>query len=179
MKRRRVHVLFGVIAMGFGLVAAHQGWRLVHAGRINAAIASAGVTGLDSAVPEARFARATVLSASGDFEAAAKGYKELVQGPRADLKRAALFNLGNLHMREALKNDVDGTGTALPLIELAKQNYRDLLREDPGDWDARYNLERALLLAQEAEEHGSGVYNVPQWERRVAPRAQGFNVELP
>ena len=40
----------------------------------------------------------------------------------------------------------------LPLVELAKQSYRDLLRETPGDWDARYNLERALYLAPESEE---------------------------
>jgi hypothetical protein len=30
------------------------------------------------------------------------------------------------------------------LVELAKQRYRDLLRAEPQDWDARYNLERAL-----------------------------------
>ncbi len=37
----------------------------------------------------------------------------------------------------------------LPMVELAKQRYRDLLRDTPGDWDARYNLERALRLAPE------------------------------
>jgi mxaK protein len=168
-----------LIAITLSLLAAYQECRLVHAERINAAIASAGGVDLDSEVPEARFAHAIALSASGDFEAAAKAYKELVQGRRADLKQAALFNLGNLHMREALKNGVDGTSAALPFIELAKQNYRDLLRDDPQDWDARYNLERALWLAPEADEQDSGENNVPQWERRVAPRAQGFNVELP
>jgi mxaK protein len=179
MKRRRVHLLFGLMVTTLGVLAACHGWQLVHAGRINAAITNAGVAGLDSAVPEARFARASALSGSGDFEAAAKAYKELVQGDRADLKQAALFNLGNLHMREALKNGGAGTGAALPLLELAKQNYRDLLRDDPQAWDARYNLERALWLAPEGDDQDSAENNVPQWERRVAPRAQGFNVELP
>ena len=41
---------------------------------------------------------------------------------------------------------------AQALVELAKQRYRDLLRADPGDWDARYNLERALWLAPEAQD---------------------------
>jgi mxaK protein len=39
----------------------------------------------------------------------------------------------------------------LPLVELAKQNYRDLLRDDPNQWDARYNLESALRLAPDTD----------------------------
>lgn len=179
MTRRRVHLLFGVTALGLALLAAYNGWRLEHANRVNDAIASASTTGLDTAVPEARFAHANALSMAGNFEDAAKAYKALIQGDRADIRLAALFNLGNLHMREALKNGADGTGNSLPLIELAKQNYRDLLRDNPSDWDARYNLERALWLAPEVEEQADEDNNVPEWERRVAPRVQGFGVELP
>jgi len=179
MTRRRAHLLFGATALGFGLLAAYQGWRFEHAERINEAIASASTTGLDAAVPEARFARANALSKAGNFEEAAKAYKVLIQGDRADLKLAALFNLGNLHMREALKNGADGVVNLLPLIELAKQNYRDLLRDNPSDWDARYNLERALWLAPEIDDRAGEDNNVPEWERRVAPRLQGFNLELP
>ena len=179
MTRRRVHLLFGAAALGFALLAVYQGWRLEHADRVNEAIVIASTTGLDAALPEARFANANALSKAGNFEEAAKAYKALIQGDRADLKLAALFNLGNLHMREALKNGADGTGTSLPLIELAKQNYRDLLRDDPSNWDARYNLERALWLAPEVDEQAGEENNVPEWERRVAPRVQGFSFELP
>ena len=179
MTRRRAHLLFGVAALGFGLLAAYQGWRLEHAERVNEAIASASTTGLDAAVPEARFAQANVLSRAGNFEEAAKAYKALIQGDRADLKLAALFNLGNLHLREALRNGADDVVNSLPLVELAKQNYRDLLRDDPADWDARYNLERALWLAPEVDDPAGEDNNVPEWERRVAPRLQGFNLELP
>ena len=38
---------------------------------------------------------------------------------------------------------------ARPLLELAKATYREALRLDPGRWDARYNLERALRAAPE------------------------------
>ena len=131
-------------------------------------------------MPEARFAHANALSKAGNFEEAAKAYKALIQGARADIRLAALFNLGNLHMREALKNGPDRVAReSLPLIELAKQNYRDLLRDNPSDWDARYNLERALWLAPEVDEQAGEDNNVPEWERRVTPRVQGFNVELP
>ena len=50
-------------------------------------------------MPEAVFARAIASATAGDYEAAVKTYKTLIQNDRADLRRAALYNLGNLHMR--------------------------------------------------------------------------------
>jgi len=49
-----------------------------------------------------------------------------------------------------------GPVRSLPLLEQAKQRYRQLLRVSPGDWDARYNLERALWFAPEASEGADG-----------------------
>ena len=68
---------------------------------------------------------------------------------------------------------------SLPLIELAKQSYRDLLREDPGDWDARYNLERALWLAPEVAEEGTDQNRPSEWQRRVVRALPDFKLELP
>ncbi len=178
MTRRRVHVLFGAVALAFGVAAGWQGYRLDRANAVNDAIAgAANAATLDPAVPEAAFARAGLLAKAGQFEDAAKAYKVLIQESRPDLKHAALYNLGNLHMREAAK--FTGSSSALPLLELAKQNYRDLLREDPDDWDARYNLERALWLSPELDQEVEGGGNAPEFERRVAPQAQGFRIELP
>lgn len=177
MTRRRIHAAFGLLALAFAMAAAWQGWRLQQALHLNAAIAAADAAALDAPLAEVRFARALALARAGDAEGAAKAYKALIQEERPDIRRAALFNLGNLRMREAL--DLGGGSTTLPLIELAKQSYRDLLREDPGDWDARYNLERALWLAPELDPPVGEEENVPTWERRVAPRAQGFRIELP
>jgi len=180
MTRRRVHLLFGAIALGFGLFAAYQGWRLENAEYINAAIANASLADLGGNLPQARFARAVVLCKAGKCEEAAKSYKQLIQEDQADMKRDSLFNLGNLRLREALKNGAEDVVNSLPLVELAKQNYRDLLRDDPMNWDARYNLERALWLAPELDgPDDEGSSNIPEFERRVAPRAQGFSVELP
>jgi mxaK protein len=179
MTRRRVHLLFGVTVLGLTLLTAYNGRRLEHADQVNDAIASASTTGLDDAMPEARLAHANALSKAGNVEEAAKAYKALIRGDRADIKLAALFNLGNLHMREALRNGPDDAVNSLPLIELAKQSYRDVLRDNPLDWDARYNLERALWLAPEVDEQAGEDNNVPEWERRVAPRVQGFSFELP
>ena len=177
MKRGHVHSLFGATALALALAAGWQCWRLAEADRVNDAIARADASSLDADVAEARFAQAAALAKADNFESAAKAYKALIQGDRADLRHAALFNLGNLHIREALKTGGD-TGS-LPLIEMAKQNYRDLLRDDPSDWDARYNLERALWLAPEIDETAGDDNNPPEWRRRVTPQAQGFLIELP
>jgi len=179
MKRSRIHWAFGLAALGFGLLVAYQGSRLQHADHVNAAIASANVAKLDDTVPEAQFARALALSKAGEYEAAVKAYKALIQGGRADLRLAALYNLGNLHMHEALRNGPDSVAGSLPLIELAKQSYRDLLRDNPADWDARYNLERALWLAPEVDEALAEDSNPPEWEKRVILPVPGFKIELP
>ena len=179
MTRRRVHLLFGTIAVALGLAASGQAYRLDRANDVNEAIATAtDPAALGSKLPEARFARAAMLAKANNFDDAARAWKALIQEDQPNLKRAALYNLGNLHMREAAK--FSGSSMALPLLELAKQNYRDLLREAPDDWDARYNLERALWLSPELDQQadeGSG--NVPEFTRRVAPQSQGFRIELP
>jgi mxaK protein len=43
-----------------------------------------------------------------------KAYKALIQSGRIDLRHAALYNLGNLHMRQALKNGTSGALESLP-----------------------------------------------------------------
>jgi len=166
MRRHMVHGLFGAAALAFAALAAVEGWRLHRAERINAATAVGDATP-GAGVPEAQFARALRLAEAGDAEAALKHYKALAQGDRADLRQAALYNLGNLHLREALKQGERDVARSLPLIELAKQSYRDLLRDAPGDWDARYNLERALWLAPEHEERLPDANNDPAKERAV------------
>ena len=69
---------------------------------------------------------------------------------------------------------------ALPLIELAKQRYRDALRDRPDDWDARYNLERALWLAPEIETAQAAEEEEEQAPReRVVTTLQGVRLDLP
>ena len=176
MRRRTIHAAFAAATIGLGLAAAYQGLRLHRAQRINDAIAS--VTAIDASidVPEARFARARALAESGDTGGALEIYKTLIRSGGADLKRAALYNVGNLHLREAMKSGPDEAARSLPLVELAKQSYRDLLRIDPGEWDARYNLERALQLAPEVEEPATN--EPPEPPQRAFSTAPG-STELP
>ena len=178
MKRRTAHSLFAAAALVSAMVAAYNGW-LLHRGHLtNSAIASARIAQFDRSVPEARFAHAMALARAHEPEAALKAYKELIQGPRHDLKRAALYNVGNLYMRDALGNAGVEAFQSLPLIELAKRSYRELLRDDPDDWDARYNLERALWLAPEIEREVAEHEEPPKKEQSVST-LQGARIDLP
>ncbi len=99
-----------------------------------------------------QLAEAMALSAAGQYAAAGRRFEALVEdGPHDAIGRAALFDLGNMYLREGAGEAADAV-RSLPLIAQAKARYRALLRVAPDDWDARYNLERALRLAPETQE---------------------------
>lgn len=175
MKRRTVHAAFATVALICGGIAVYQGVRLEHSTRINDAIQNASASELDGRVPESRFARAVALSRAGKSEQALKEYTALASSEHGDLRRRALYNLGNLYLRDALKDDE--AFRSLALVELAKRNYRILLRESPADWDARYNLERALWLAPESEQV-VGDDEPPERDQAVST-LQGARIDLP
>lgn len=160
MRRRTVHAIFGSIAVVCAAACALQAVRLHEALRINSAIREARVTAADKSIPQAALAQALSLASAGKFNPALQVYKSLLDSPD-DVRLPALYDLANLNMREALKNGQGEAQRQLPLIELAKQSYRDVLHSNPADWDARYNLERALWLSPE--------YDDPVLERSQAP----------
>ena len=178
MRRRAVHMSFALVAATCGTLAIWCGLRLHQAERINSAIAATHISAVDNAVPEVQLAHALSLARAGQFTAALKLYKSLLDASD-EIRLPALYDLGNLNMREALKNGQGEAQRFMPLIELAKQSYRDDLRGDPADWDARYNLERALWLSPE--------YDDPMLERNQAPvrsehamsTLQGARIDLP
>ena len=178
MRRRIVHCAFGAVALVCASIAAYQTAKLVRSERINTAIAKAEATGLDSSVPEAQFARALALAQAGKSDPALQIYKRLERSTRAGIRRAALYNTGNVYMRDAGRHNSDEGFESLPLVELAKQAYREVLRQRPDDWDARYNLERALRLAPEVEQEGDES-DAPMKERHVMSTIRGESINLP
>jgi len=163
------------------LLAALDGWRLLQATRLNAAIL-AGTLPEVAATPgspaELRFALAWAQAASGAHEAALTRYGALQDDTR--LGRAARYNGANLLLRQGLALHESGArGQALALIELAKEGYREVLRQDPEHWNARYNLERAQRLVPDPD----GVEEAPPEASRAAERAattmRGYAPGLP
>jgi mxaK protein len=174
--RRTTRVVF---ALGAALLAAAAFdsamlWR--DAGR-NALIAE-GQVPADSEVPELRFAHASAQAASGAAEAALNGYRALQDDPR--LGAAARYNSANLLLRQAIELRAgDQPGQALPLIELAKEQYRELLRRQPQDWNARYNLERAQRLLPDPEDVEREATAAPRERERAATTMRAQTLGLP
>jgi mxaK protein len=134
--------------------------------------------GTIESLPEARLARAVALS-KVDYDGALAAYKAIIQAGRGDLRQIALYDLGNLHLRQALKTGLDDEAQSLPLTELAKQSYRDALRKDPADWDARYNLERALRVAPEEDDESGTDTGPPDPKERQRSTIADPRMDLP
>ena len=96
----------------------------------------------------AALSRGVRLAAAGELNAAQQAFQLALQQGDPVLRRMARYNLGNLHLRQALAMR-RGNMEAVPLVELAKQYYRQVLAEEPSHQEARYNLERALWLQPE------------------------------
>jgi len=148
--------------------------------RRNALIA-AGTPPATSTVPELRFALAYAMAASGTSsatEAALNGYRALQSDPV--LGAAARFNAANLLLRQAIEVRAGPQpALALPLIELAKEQYRELLRDDAQHWDARYNLERAQRLLPDPQEFELEATAAPRDRERAATTMRAQTLGLP
>ena len=143
------------IAILFALIVAlcYDGIRLVYDQRFNDALATGDAADITGATdPRRQFARAYAIERQQDFKATVQAYASIDASRYSQLQMAIKFNLANLYFREATKlRDIGSHDLAMPLIELAKQNYREILRFDSGHWDAKYNLELALVLAPETD----------------------------
>lgn len=149
MKRHTVHAGFSLLAAAFATLTGIQLSALNTEKTTQAAIASVAIDGDKPDEPAAKLAWANLLSSKGEFERAESTFSELIRLNRTStLGQAAQYNLANGYLRQGMREDLDPAKSG-PMIELAKQRYRDLLKETPEDWTARYNLERALRLAPE------------------------------
>ena len=164
------------LALSAGIV--YESYRLINAQRFNAALEHAAFLEVSQHSARGRFATAYGLQQRGEFEEAMRTYRE-VEPDDAELAAAVRFNLANLYLRRALAlKDDESQDLVIPLIELAKENYRELLRRDSRYWDAKYNLELALILLPDLEEEESEDDIMPERSPR-ANTATPVHRELP
>ncbi len=168
------------IALALSLVwSGFEGAMLLRAQQLNRQLAS-GTPPPDSATApaEVRFAQAYALAASGAFDAALNRYGSLQDD--SPLGQAARYNSANLLLRQGMALRAAGQdGQALALIELAKEGYRELLRANPLDWPARYNLERAQRLVPDPMEADDAPPDVNRSAERAATTMRGYSPGLP
>lgn len=164
MKTRTLNLIFGALAI---VCLAALAWTLAAqraAEEHNQGLARPEAAAGGSAA--AALARGVRLAGSGDSRAAQQAFQQVLQQSDPALRRMARYNLGNLHLRQALAMRRDDP-QAVPLVELAKQYYRQVLAEEPAHPDARYNLERALWLQPESVTWNSVRDKAEARERRV------------
>lgn len=179
MSPRRVGQWLGAALAAVAVLAALDGWRWQRDSRLNQRIAAGGPGGDTAGAPaELRFALAHAQAASGAHEAALARYGTLQED--AALGRAARYNSANLLLRQAVElRAAAHPGQALALIELAKEHYRELLRQDPEDWDARYNLERAQRLQPDPDGADESIPDTRRDAERAATTMRGHSPGLP
>jgi len=181
LKRKPLRRWRALALLVLAAAAAIDAWRLVQIERWNRAIADGSVVEARGRLPaEAQFAQAYWLERRGAHQDALARYQALERGAPAELAAAARYNSGNIYLRWALElRGEEGAPSALPLLELAKQSYRDLLRAQPQHWDARYNLERTLRLAGDAEAAETEDMPQPLQSERAVTTMRGFTLGLP
>ena len=180
--RSRTRLVLALLALAV-LAALFDVGVLWRAAQTNALIAKADPAA-DAAgePPELRFAHAYAQAqdqaASGAREAALNRYRALQSDPR--LGAAARFNSANLLVRQAIEVRASTQpGQAIALLELAKEDYRDVLRDDPSHWDARYNLERAQRLLPDPDDEEAGPMGQERNRERAVTTMRGYSPGLP
>ena len=186
MRRPYIHMAFAsaiALCVSMGGVEWHHFSRVM---RLNHAISNAEriggeavVTGHSDDDPLMILTAASAQARAGNYDTASRAYNGLMsRKPWDDTAQEAAYELGNMYLREGLSRAPEGPAAFLPLVELAKQRYRDVLRRSPENWDARYNLERALRLAPEDQDLFRQSDRVPT-ERRQALGPESVAPDLP
>jgi mxaK protein len=154
-------------------VAVYDGYQLWRAAQLNRALSEVEAGDAGPADPRLTFARAYALQQEGEFDAALEAYAAIDVRDRPAMQADIRYNLANLYLRRALQHREDGADDlALPLVELAKENYREVLREDSRHWFAKYNLELALRIAPDTELEAAEEERNPEHNPRSAAGIQ-------
>lgn len=159
------------------LIAALTGWQLWRQSQIEAFVAAPQEFEVIPEHPRAHFAQGSYLIGQKESDAAFEQFTLVLGSQQSEWLPAAYFNRGNINLREAMTMQGDDP-RMIPLVELAKQDYRNALIQQPEFWDARFNLEVALRLVPEDPEIADNFKKQEIYsERSIETKA--FKVDLP
>lgn len=146
-------LLWTGLAIGLGAAAASAVLlaQRLHDNRLIAALAEGRDVEIgENASAALTFARAHYLLARDRLDDARAPTERLALGDARRFAFAALYDKGNAHLRRALQIvDAHRYDDTIAQVNLAKQHYLRALRIDPGDWDAKFNLDVAMRLVRD------------------------------
>jgi tetratricopeptide (TPR) repeat protein len=173
MGPRRVWLAVAIAVLAGGAIVVHEGMaaaglllRRVHAERLYrarafpaadtafAALVSDATRGIQAErLPSLDYNSGDVAYRRGRFETAVERFRGGLAGDRR-LQERTDYNIGNSYVWQARGeyNHVDKRS----LLRAAIEAYENALVLDPGDRDAKWNLEIALRQLEEAEEPSAG-----------------------
>lgn len=169
-------VLVAITVISLGVIA-NKTYALWQTNKINAFISGDAQA---EQIPEhlkAQFAQAFNDAKQGKNESALEILTRVLESNDLELESAAYFNRANIHLRAAQALAADDSAR-ISLLGLAKQDYRSALLINSSLWDARYNLELALLMAPEEPELVQSIKKGRN-SSSVVVKAVGFRVDLP
>jgi len=89
---------------------------------------------------------------SGEFELARENFKKYISNSKNDEdKSKAHYNIGNSFLNQYEKEAKDGKQPSSEYLKNAVNEYKQSIRYNPKDSDARYNLSYALKMMQKQQ----------------------------
>ena len=107
---------------------------------------------MDTSNAKAAFNNGNSSFMGGDFEASRSNYAQFIESNNSkEEKSKAYYNIGNSYLTEYAKSMQDNNGQSpnTSLLSNAVENFKNSLRNNPKDEDARYNLSYAMKLLQQ------------------------------
>lgn len=105
--------------------------------------------------PQLIFAKAHYVDTQGQYREALSLYNSIEYQNDPTLQEHVKYNTGTIHLREAAQlwnaEGVEAYARVNTLLELSEAAYREVLRLNDQNWDARYNLEYALRIRPPAK----------------------------
>jgi len=181
---RAVRIGSLVASLALAAALATEAWQLARALHVTRLLASRLADASRPALPAGDDPRLWMVAArqparAGRVAQAAALLRQAADASHGPVREAALYDLGNLYLGEALRlRDSGADASALPLVELAKESYRSVLLERPDLWDAKLNLELALRVAPDPDPDDTGAPQIPTGERAVTTM-RAFTLGLP
>jgi len=169
------------VAVVSSLQVGRIAWELLQTNKVNNFINSEMAASDETTIPaheKAQFAQAFYEAKNKKYESALARLTGNISTADPSFEAAIYYNRANIHLREAKALPSNDTGR-VALVGLAKQDYRNALLVDSSLWDARFNLEYALLMVpEEAAEVTKSEWG-KKGSSRVVVKAVGFRVDLP